>query len=78
MSINTISLKQLSSCTSTKHSLTSYLGQGCRPRRPTTHGPGITRASLSAVKTEAPNWERGEAPGDRHLRAGESFWKAHV
>ena len=28
MSINTISLKQLLSCTSTKHSLTWYLGQG--------------------------------------------------
>ena len=28
MSINTISLKQLLSCTSTKHSLTCYLGQG--------------------------------------------------
>ena len=27
MSINTISLKQLLSCTSTKHSLTCYLGQ---------------------------------------------------
>ena len=28
MSINTISLKQLLSCTSTKHCLTCYLGQG--------------------------------------------------
>ena len=37
---------------------TCYLGQWRLPR--TTHGPGITRASLSAVKTEAPNWERAK------------------
>ena len=26
-----------------------------------------------ADKTKTPNWERGEAPGDRHLSAGESY-----
>ena len=44
----------------------------------TNRGPGITRASWGADKTEASNWERGEAPGDRHYRADEICLEAHV